>query len=321
MSAQANLVTSDKITLMLSFIPYLLERGSTPIRDLAEHFEIDPKTARSIVRFFGTAGIPGETATYQHEDLFDIDWDALEQRDEAHLVRTVVVNDHPRFSPREVAALLAGLRFVHALPGVADHVAVTDLMNKLLHTSTQEVTPIQLTGSDVPPPLAQLYRAIESEQSVRFSYRDMDGRLTDRHVIAWRIESDANAWYLRGWCTAREAERLFRIDRMSAIELVPTSGLLSAESSARTQTSSDRMFSPGPDAREVTFTVTRESLSALRRFDIEHSDGFATALLAHPDRAALLASAAPGEIEVLAPAEARQAVADWASRALAQYDA
>ena len=47
------------------------------------------------------SGVPGDTDSYQHGDLFDIDWDAFEEHDEIVLTNLVAIDDSPRFSARE----------------------------------------------------------------------------------------------------------------------------------------------------------------------------------------------------------------------------
>src|SRR5690606_22997149 len=94
---------------------YLNETGPTSISDLAETFAVEASLLRRLVKFLGVAGVPGETRTYQHEDLFDIDWQALEQDDVVHLTHTVALDDTPRFSSSETAVLIAGLHAVQEL--------------------------------------------------------------------------------------------------------------------------------------------------------------------------------------------------------------
>lgn len=320
MKRPSPLLTGDKITLMLSMIPYLLDHGPTPITELAEHFEVDVVTVRSIMRFFGTAGIPGETATYQHEDLFDIDWDALDERDEAVLIRTVVVNDPPRFSPREVAALLAGLQFLTQLPGISDREDVEALMQKLALSPTHSAPRVDVITESPPATVDLIRRAILENTAVTFGYKDSTGALTTRLVVPRFLESVDDAWYLRAWCTTREALRLFRVDRMvDAVHSTLSASLPAFDDTGALPSGS--LFVPSDSAVEVQLSVPADRVNTLLGFDLTAGDTHSTVLLADAARASRLASAAPGLVEVLAPAIARQSVVDWAERALAQYDA
>src|SRR5699024_1906060 len=85
------------------------------------------------------SGIPGETRTYLPQDLFDIDWDALEEHDEIEITHRVVLNDAPRFSAREASALLAGLQYIRSLPANIDDALVASVSSKLAHGSTDDL--------------------------------------------------------------------------------------------------------------------------------------------------------------------------------------
>lgn len=318
MKKRDSLLTGDKITLMLSVIPYLLEHGATPVPVLARAFDVDAETMRSLIRFLGVAGVPGETATYQHEDLFDIDWDALDDRDEAVLVRTVVVAEPPRFSPREVAALLAGLQYLRGLPGVTNEEQVDALTHKLIGTSVQPVSTLGMMQDEIPEGIDTLRTALAEKRAVTFTYRNADGIESRRLVVPEHVEPIDGSWYLNAWCSDRRSHRLFRVDRMNALELTePPVDAPSPDTSRYDET----LFHPADDAIRVSLLLHEGNRGALRRFDPEDSNDETTVLLARAERAPMLASAAPGAVEVLSPPAARRAVRDWATRALAQYDA
>lgn len=320
MTSTAPLLTSEKITLLLSCIPFLVDHGPTPVTELAEHFSVDPPTVRSLIRFLGTAGIPGETATYQHEDLFDIDWDALENDDVVVLVRTVVVDDVPRFSPREIAALLAGLQYLRSVPELADEAEAAALMQKLTNVSAKHPPRIDVHAEPIPESLNAIRAALRTGNAVEFGYRDTAGTDTVRRVAPHKLESVDTLWYLRAWCSDRLSERLFRVDRMRDIR--ETTPLVDAPQS----TATTALYTPAEDAVRVQVVLQTDRTDVLRPFDAElltdeKGETQATVLLAQPDRAARLSATAPGLIEVLSPQTAREAVFEWANRALAQYDA
>jgi len=51
-------------------------------------------------------------------------------------------------------------------------------------------------------------------QEIRFLYRDIEGRVTERMVQPIEVYHRDGHSYLRGWCSLRRDERTFRIDRM-----------------------------------------------------------------------------------------------------------
>ena len=98
---------------------------------VAEHFRVPEEQIREAVRLIAVSGIPGETSQYQHGDLFDIAWDDFEDNDQIVLTHLVAIDDTPRFSGREAAALIAGLQYLSALPESADRTAMATLADKL----------------------------------------------------------------------------------------------------------------------------------------------------------------------------------------------
>src|ERR1700744_1026809 len=93
----------DKLALLLSLIPYLMDHDRAPVADVATAFGVTPKQIREAVHLIAVAGVPGESRAYLADDLFDIDWDDLEQNDLISLTHTVAIDDTPRLSAREAA--------------------------------------------------------------------------------------------------------------------------------------------------------------------------------------------------------------------------
>jgi len=107
---QKPLKAPDKLVFLLSFVPYLLEQRVVDVSEAAQHFGMTEDEIRDAVRLIATSGLPGETGTYQPNDLFDIDWDSFEDDDVIIVVHHVAIDDAPRLSAREAAALIAGLQ-------------------------------------------------------------------------------------------------------------------------------------------------------------------------------------------------------------------
>jgi proteasome accessory factor C len=64
----------DKLAFLLSFVPYLMDIERVSVADAAAHFGVPAEQIRQSVRLIAVSGVPGETTSYQHEDLFDIAW-------------------------------------------------------------------------------------------------------------------------------------------------------------------------------------------------------------------------------------------------------
>lgn len=325
-AAGAKTSASDRVVMLLALVGFLRERDAVPVSELAERFAITPEEVRELMGFLGTAGVPGDTGRYQHEDLFDIDWDALELRDEARLTQVIAVDAAPRFAPAETAALLAGLHALTPLLPDADAVRADALASKLAHALGGPTPALSLARDVADPRVAAIVDALRDGRELQFGYRDAEGSATERRVRPIELTQDGDAWYLRAFCYSRQAERNFRIAQMAdlragaAAEPAPTPETVPG--------SDEQPSASAPSARyEVIATIPESSLTALAGFGprvIEPSGPgrLRVAIDAwHGTLALQLMRVAPGRIEIESPSEARAAVRDWARRALAAYDA
>lgn len=315
--------TADRVVLLLALVPYLREHGPTPVAELARVFGASEDAVRGLAKFLGTAGVPGETHTYQPEDLFDIDWDALEHHDVVSLTHTVAVDDTPRFSPAEHAALVAGLHALRQMlpPGEREH--AEQAAAKLALAAAQAPPAISVTPEPADPVLAVLFDAMEHGRSVDFEYRDLRGATTRRTVEPLELSQLGGGWYLRAHCLDRGAERTFLVDavRDPVVRQDAVTRRASAAGGAR------RFGGVGSETADIVARISIDEAALHRvaafspRITGPAGPGRLTAevTLGHPGAAIRLVQAAPGQVTVEGPAPARRAVREWAERALAPY--
>src|SRR3954467_9856005 len=158
----------DKLAFLLSLVPWLMDHDGAKVSEAAEHFGMTPQQIREAVELIAVSGVPGETDAYQHGDLFDINWDAFEERDEIVITNLVAIDDSPRFSAREAAALIAGLQYLSALPENADRAAIASLMSKLGRGSSGEPSAVAVEASETDETVALIRRSVEQGVSVEF---------------------------------------------------------------------------------------------------------------------------------------------------------
>ena len=311
--------------LLMSLVPYLKEHGPTQVSELASMFGVDAPAVRKLVRFLGVAGVPGETQTYQHEDLFDIDWDALEQHDIVSLTQTVAVDETPRFSSVETSAMIAGLHaLTPMLQGEMQEAAIS-AAKKLASVGAADggQGAVSITEDAAQQRIAEITSAISEQTRLSFEYRSADGTLSQRTVEPLLLSQSGGAWYLRAYCIDRCAERTFLLDRMRSPRALPEKAV---------HLVGKRVVAPvalGVEGAELTARVRLTRLALQRLIDFaprvlaEGDEGWLNAEvdLLHPGVAVRLVQAAPGEVIVEQPEAARAAVHEWAERALAAYDA
>jgi len=318
------LLAQDKLTFLLSLVPYLIDHESVSVSEAAAHFDVTPEQIRDAVRLIAVSGIPGETSAYQYEDLFDIAWDDFEDNDQIVLTNPVAIDDSPRFSAREAAALIAGLQYLSSLPENADRAAVASLMNKLSNGSSGEPSQVAVERNESDTTLALIRDAVASGVQLEFDYRGSQGSTTERRrVDPLRIESMDADWYLRGWCHLRQAVRTFRLDRISNPALTTEK----ASHNAADVALPDTLFEGSDDDLIVTIDVASSAAPLIADYIPDGAvrteiDGrIRTAVrVSHYHGLKRLVASMPGVATIVEPAEARRVVAEWAAAGAARYE-
>ncbi|PZQ91649.1 MAG: WYL domain-containing protein [Leifsonia xyli] len=312
----------DKLAFLLALVPWLLEHDRVSVREAAAHFGVTEHEIRASVSLVAMSGVPGDTATYQHDDLFDIDWDAFENDDEIAITQHVAIDDAPRLSAREAAALIAGLQYLQALPENADRAGIRTLIEKLSRGASSEPSQLAVAGGPGSEALALVRRAVAEGHRVRFAYLNSRGEHDERDVDPLRVESIDADWYLRGFDHLRSALRTFRFDRMSELAITE----LPIQHGASEMNLPDTLFEPSAEDLEVTIEAAPEVIGLLADYIPDGAlttpvgDRIRTTLrVSHYHGLKRLISGMPGTVRVVAPEQARRAVAEWATAGLSRY--
>ncbi|WP_166872305.1 YafY family protein [Salinibacterium sp. ZJ450] len=312
----------DKLAFLLSLVPYLMDHDRVTVHEAAEHFGVTDQQIRDAVSLIVVSGIPGATHQYQPEDLFDIAWDDFEQHDEIVLTNMVAIDESPRFSAREAAALIAGLQYLSALPENADRAAIASLTDKLSRGASGLPSAVAVEGSDTDETLALIRQAVDSGVQLSFDYLSSRGDFERRNVDPLRVDTVDADWYLRGWDHLREAIRTFRLDRMSRPELTTTP----ISRRGADVTLPDTLFAGSSDDLTVTVDVAPSALALLGEYLQEGTqpvpvDGMlrVTIRVAHFHSLKRLIASLPDVATVVGPPEARRMVRDWALAGADRY--
>jgi proteasome accessory factor C len=304
-------------------VPYLIDRGAVTVTETAEHFGLPPEQIRDAVELIAVSGIPGETSTYQYEDLFDINWEAFEERDEIVLTNRVAIDDSPRFSAREAAALIAGLQYLSSLPENADRQALASLIAKLSSGASSEPSHVAVERSETDATLELIRSAVAQGTQLELDYLNARGEREHRAIDPLRVESVDADWYLRGWCHLREGMRTFRLDRMTDVRV--TANPISR--TAADVTLPDTLFEGSDDDLVVTIEVARSAEPFIADYLAEgakreeHGDSVRTTLrVSHYNGLRRLLGSLPGVATIVEPESARRAVAEWAAAGAARYE-
>lgn len=307
MSASA----ADRLGFLTLLVPWVLANPGATVTQIAEWFDVPAEQVRDGVRTIAVSGVPGETGTYDHLNLFDIDWDAFELHDEVTITHSVGLNRVQRFTTTELAALVAALNYLAAVLPDEQAEQARRLAARLGGVVAADTRPERDREL-----LARLRAAGAEGRPVEFDYVDAAGRQSHRTVHVRTLRLSQDVWYLVGVdaITPEGAPRVrtFRIDRMSAVGQTDSSDLPIAADDDQ----------PTP----VTVEVDAEGAPVLVAFGIRPS-----VASGWPVRCTVSVSSIPalvrhvaslaGHARVLAPDEVRERVREHARAALARYDA
>ncbi|WP_309103048.1 WYL domain-containing protein [Microbacterium sp.] len=320
MSAQPKpLLAADRVRLYLTLVPYLLEHGQVSLAEAAEEFGVTPSEMRSMVEKLTVIGLPGDSGFWQQpQEMFDINWDLLDEEDVIEITNDVALRRVPRFTAREAAALLAGLQMVAAVPAVSDSGLVAGLISKLSRGAADAPAEVVVAPTAVDDVRQVVARGVQEGVAVSFTYQAPDAAPMTRTVDPVQILITNAQWYLQGWCHMRQAMRTFHLDRVSDPRLtdIPIE---------HGDDFVPEAFAAAANDGEVTVQLPERLAPLLGGFlsadNMHVSDGVVHARLhlADPRGIKRIAAKLGGGLEVVEPAIARAATREWAAAGLALY--
>jgi len=220
--------TRDQLTRLLALAPYLQTRGEVSLAEVAADFGVSTTQMLKDLRVLYMCGLPG----FGPGELIEINVEALED-DPNGLVRidNAEFLDRPlRLGSNEATALIVALRALLDSSTVASREVVERTLAKLEAATEEGATPplVDVRVPEPAPALKQardsLARAISTDRQARLGYlvpaRD---EITERVVDPIALLLRDGKTYLDAWCHLADDRRLFRVDRITAVDVLETS--------------------------------------------------------------------------------------------------
>lgn len=205
-----------KIGRLISIIMLLLEREKISAPKLAEMFEVTTRTIYRDIETINLAGIPIVTYPGVNGGIAIMEQYKIEKK---------------LFTLSDITALLMGLGSIHS----------TMSSEKLLHTMAkvkglvpeEQMRDIELKSSqiamdhtpwfgnkDLKLNVEEIKIAISENKYISFKYSDRTGEKSQRKIEPYRLVLKESNWYLQGYCASRKDFRIFRLSRISSLELL-----------------------------------------------------------------------------------------------------
>ena len=185
-------------------------------RQLAAHFEVSVRTIERDLSALGQAGVP--LATKQG-------------RTGGYTVDRSMSLPPLNFTPREAAAVAVALSNSAHLLFAGDarsalQKIVAAMPERALEEAYATAEKVRLIVEPIAPPDAEigdtLWRAVRDDHTMRIRYTDVGGLETERVVEPQHVVVGPAGAYLTAWCHLRGDDRVFRIDRITTADRVPS---------------------------------------------------------------------------------------------------
>lgn len=204
-----------KVDRLVSIIMILLDKKRIGAQALADMFEVSPRTIYRDIDAINMAGIPVRGASGVGG--------GFEIMPEYKIDKKV-------FSTADLSALLMGLsslsnivrgdELVHALAKVKSFIPADrakDIELKLNQICI-DLSP-WLGNSNIQTYLEIIKSALQENKLLSFEYIAHRGKSTTRTVEPYQLVMKSSHWYLQGYCHKRKDFRLFRLSRMSNLQM------------------------------------------------------------------------------------------------------
>ena len=314
MPRSSSLSGADRYNFMLALTGYLINNRQQKLADLANHFQVTEKEIRSAVVTISLSGV----GMYRPDELFFLDYDLLEEGI-VDLSFAPTLEAVPRLSTRQAAAIASGLSYLMNLVDTKDQVQIKELLEILGRgaLSTKEL-PFVVQPNHGDRDLALVRQAVAESRALKCSYINSAGEITIREIEPQLLESRETNWFLKGFCRSNQESRVFRLDRMREIVVLEP-----FEERELAVADSDVIYSVRKSDTDVLFEVDPEAFALIAdykpEFEISGNKSVQVKIpIGQLETLGRIVARYSGKVRVLAPAEARLAVREFAQRALGQ---
>jgi proteasome accessory factor C len=310
----------DRYNFMLALVGYLQNRGPVSITDAAAHFGLEPKYLRKVVTSINEAR--AEVSGFE-QWFFLIDVEELEENGILSLVENLVVDDVPKLSNRQASAIAAGLNYLASIPAFKNDPDVLKLQELLAAGTVRGINPLVEVRPGSAEAGAELIRkAILGGFQISCEYINQKGERAIRTIEPLRLDPRVDGWYLRGYCPINQEVRNFRLNRMRAIEVLPTPITKEAQSIHEID---DAVYVADANDTRVIVEVEPEAYRLISEFKtigepsgIDNGKIRAEIQVGHLPNVGRLVSRFGGAAKVISPPEARNIVKNYALAALGE---
>jgi len=313
----ARRTAEERLRRLLVMLPWLMERGETPIDDVAQHFAMSPEEVAADLELAAMCGLPPFV-----DEMIDVFID-----DDVVVVGVPRLFTRPlRLTAPEGFALVAAGRAAMLLPGADPDGPLGRGLEKLEAALGDDGVVVEVPTNpgldDLVTTLADAVSHVE-RVAVRYWTASRD-EVTDRTITPRRMFVDRGDWYVEADDERSGERRTFRVDRIE--QLTSTGETAEPDGGDAARAEAGRWFADG-GLPQVTLRLQPSARWVIERYPVdevtEQAGGIVRARFAVASETwleRLLLRLGP-DVEVVAPASTKGVAAAAAERVLARYAA
>ena len=204
-----------KIDRLVSMIMILLEKERTSAQELADMFEVSPRTIYRDIETINKAGIPiysapGVGGGFEIMEKYKVDKQVFSTADLSAILMGL----------SSVSGMIRGDELVNALAKVKSFVPA-DRAKDIEVKANQILIDLSpwMGNRNTKPYLELIQTALQESRLLTFAYAGHHGKKTARTAEPYQLVLKNSHWYLQGYCLTRNDFRLFKLSRMSDLQL------------------------------------------------------------------------------------------------------
>jgi proteasome accessory factor C len=316
----------EQVSRLLALVPYLQRRTDVSLTQVAADFGVGPEQIMNDLKVLWMCGLPGLTP----DKMIEVDFEAIEDDPDGvvHIENAEFLARPVRLGSSEASALIVALRALREGSPESSHEVIDRCLVKLEEAAASGTAAPQV---EVHLPrsvaasrhVAVLQSAIDTNRQALLDYyvptRD---ETTRRAVDPIALLTSDGRDYLDAWCHLAQGRRLFRLDRMYAVEVVDQPR---QAHSLRPRDLSEGLFEPGPDDVVAVVHLERHARWVASYYPVDSVEELgegrlaATLRVGDPRWLVRLALRLAPAMEVVEPTELREAVTSGARATLDLY--
>lgn len=204
-----------KVDRLVSIIMILLDKERIGAQELADMFEVSPRTIYRDIDAINMAGIPvrstsGVGGGFEIMPQYKIDKSVFSTADLSALLMGL----------SGLSGMVRGDELVHALAKVKSFIPADRAKDIELKVNQIRIDLSPWMGnSNIQPYFEIIKAALQESRLLTFDYVAHHGNKTARTVEPYQLVLKGSHWYFQGYCHIRDDYRLFRLSRMSNLQM------------------------------------------------------------------------------------------------------